>query len=540
MADNTPIDVSSLGQTGVVIDLDPLDPSLPDNSFQFVQNGMPDVSASALRALRKRPGQQQFANAFMGGAILGGIPMAVAGTGGAPASGGGGGTGDPTGGGPGTGAPGAPYTPSGGSGSGSGGGVAGASAFGGTAPLIIVGEDTNNSANGHGFILYPTGGGVNSTDTTTPIVPGAPGNTGFSTGLKGRPSCFTDDGWFYFAQTKDTDATAGTSQAIYRTNGAVTQLVATISPFDGVNNKYPVASAMAYDSTNKKVYVAIRDTLYNVTTSPSPQSRLIQIDHTTLLAGSVATIANVTIMKMLWSTTVGRLFIVTCQQFQQSGTGTYPLYSYSAGSGLLTCNTYVSNPYGMAMVEVGSPVVAIRIGTLRDGVAGSMLPQLQGVNLQAGTADGTDGASTNRTFGNSPANGFAGHYPVAFNGSETQANYAGIYSALFFNNAVIYSWFNTGTKAALVRETIPGTDWTAGGTYTDVWTDGGLGGNQMPFELVNFGGVAYAFGTTGITGNNKVLKSADGITWVDISSNFNAGLPATGAYLPGVNWHIDS
>ena len=527
----------TLGQTGVILDVNNLDPAMPDDALQLAQNAMPDSSDAAMRALRKRPGQQQFANAFLGGIILGGIPMAVAGTGGAPATGGGGDTGSSTGGGDGTGSPGGSYT-GGSSGSGSGGGVAGASAFGGVAPLIIVGEDTNNTANGHGFILSPPKGTSASSDATIPQAPGAPSNTGFSTGFKGRPSCFTDDGWFYFAKAKDTDATAGLAQAIYRTNGAVTQLVTTIAAFDAINNQYPVVTAMAYASDTKKVYVAIRDTLYNVTTSPNPQSRLFQIDHTTLITGVAATIANYTVMKMLWSSTVSRLFILACGYYTQAGGSAFPVFSYSVGTGLQTIATPISNPFGMAMAEVNG---FMRVGTLRDGPATSYHPQVQGFKLQAGTADGTDGSAANKTFGNS-GDGLAGHYPAGQGGAEVNADYAGVYSMLYFNGAMLYSWFNTGTKAAIVRETLPGgsTDWSAYGSAVDVWTDGGVSGNRMPFELVNFNGVAYAFGSTGISGNNKVLYSLDGVTWVDISTNFNSGLPATGAYQPGVNWHIDS
>jgi hypothetical protein len=96
------LQVYTFGHSGVVIDMNPVEPSLPMDSLLNAQNANHHSIAAYGGAVRKRPGFKQFNVVAAGGAVLGGIPMSVAGTGGAPVPGNKiGPTGDPTGGPPG-------------------------------------------------------------------------------------------------------------------------------------------------------------------------------------------------------------------------------------------------------------------------------------------------------------------------------------------------------------------------------------------------------------------------------------------------------
>ena len=88
------LSVYTLGYTGVVIDFNTLDPSVPVDALTLAQNVLSDNRAGHMGGIRKRPGLKIFNLVNAGAAILGGIPMPVAGFGGAPSSGGGGNTGD--------------------------------------------------------------------------------------------------------------------------------------------------------------------------------------------------------------------------------------------------------------------------------------------------------------------------------------------------------------------------------------------------------------------------------------------------------------
>src|SRR5258706_2903879 len=90
------ISIFTLGHTGVVIDPNSQEPTVPQDALALAQNAGPDPRAGRGGAIRKRPGLARFNIAYAGGVILGGIPMPVAEFGGAPVSGGGAivGTGD--------------------------------------------------------------------------------------------------------------------------------------------------------------------------------------------------------------------------------------------------------------------------------------------------------------------------------------------------------------------------------------------------------------------------------------------------------------
>lgn len=530
-----PIDVFSLGLSGVIIDPHPLMTDVPTDALTQAQNVSHDPMKGRGGALRKRPGFSKFNQINAGGVILGGCPMAVAGTGGAPEDGGGGDTGGGDGGGDGTGGGGGDF---GGGGTGTGGdpGGTGGGAFGSNTG-IIMGIDTNNTAGGYGWLVSPPKGTAAAAVTTSPYAPHMPQNTGFSTGIKGTPCCATDDGWFYFAKAQDTDST-GSSQTtlVYRTNGTVTQLVTTLTAFDGVNNKYPTVTAMCYAATPKKVYLALRDTLYNVTTAPAPQTRIYEIDHAALTVTLVGTIAGYTIMCMLWSETVQKLYMPACDVYNVTASSGVSLYYWSPangyGSTILATTGIISNPFCMCIIEHvdASGAGYLRIGTLRSANGSGGVCEWV-VYLSAAIIDGVSSMATTSDLGT----GFAGH------NAESMSNYAGLYSIAYFNGAFFHSWYNSGTKGAIVRELLVDASGStaAMGTPSDVWTDSGVG-SRMPFFLHVINGVLYAFGSTGLAGNKKILYTEDGTTWTDISTNFFTNNPATGYPLPTLVWHIDA
>lgn len=256
--------VYTLGHTGVVVDQNPLEPSVPDDSLKLGQNAMHDPTMGYSGGVRKRPGLQRFNSLYAGGVILGGIPMPVAGTGGAPATGGGailgtgdsgfdggstgysGGTGDMTG------APGATFD-----GAAASTTPAGATSFtGGTtrfsgARLFMVGRDGTDrpASNAGGAGWYVSSKGLADVSLTGIVSPGPPVAvysyppiTPFDDAY-GTPSCIDNIGTtgLYYASSHGNQATGlpigSAGSPIRRTNGGTDTLVATvpISPFPIAN-----------------------------------------------------------------------------------------------------------------------------------------------------------------------------------------------------------------------------------------------------------------------------------------------------------------
>lgn len=235
MADG--IKLYTLGQLGVIIDPNPLSPSLPVDSLRNAQNATHDPRRGRGGALVKRQGLIQFNINSAGGAILGGIAMPVAGTGGAPvvaASAGFPGftgdtsTGTAAGAGSqvtaagtvtlGTGAPG--NTTGGAPRYGSGGAAGfngGATLFNG-ARLVNIGfiDNTDSNAGGEGWFV--TSAGVNNSASIAPAGATAPGviysfppTTVFPT-VVGLPCAFYGvNGYFYYANAHTQHTSASTN-----------------------------------------------------------------------------------------------------------------------------------------------------------------------------------------------------------------------------------------------------------------------------------------------------------------------------------------
>lgn len=236
------LSVQSLGSGGVILDVNPLDPAIPDNALVLAQNATHDSTLGRTNAIHKRAGLKRFNLVAAAGAITGGIMVPVAGTGGAPAETGSGVTGGSTGSGDGT----------GGAGATSDGAAAattqpGASAFGGGSDgsgtifsgrrLLMIGRLDNTAGSNVGgagwFVTSKQFADVSLSGVTTPGPPCAsdsyPGATPFYNHY-GRPFAILKiDGvtWLYYAATHG-NLTVASAAPIRRTNGKDDQLVATI------------------------------------------------------------------------------------------------------------------------------------------------------------------------------------------------------------------------------------------------------------------------------------------------------------------------
>ncbi len=243
------ISVFTMGHTGVVIDPNPLEPGVPADALAIAKNAVQDPRSGRGGAVRKRPGLAKFNSAYAGGAILGGIPMPVAGFGGAPAAGGGAvvGTGDSDDGtsvgtGDMTGAAGATFD---------GGAIAttppGAGVFTGVAAgdppifsgsrLVIVAkyDNTGGSTGGVGWYVAPKSLTSNAVAAATPAQASVYAYPPPSSGSPfvhtyGKAGCVDNIGTtgLYYAGNIGNQATGLTAPTIYRTDGGTNAIIATI------------------------------------------------------------------------------------------------------------------------------------------------------------------------------------------------------------------------------------------------------------------------------------------------------------------------
>ncbi len=283
------IDTFTMGHSGVVLDMHPLEPSLPEDSLHSAQNATHDGSRGRGGAIVKRPGLRRFNLAAAGGAILGGIPMPVAEFGGAPVSGGGGNTYDDSG------VPEAPLPDPLGVEPTTGPGVIDDSlisnpggaetptyappgaptafiapgAFNGR--LVAFGRVGTTSSSGEGWWINTRGW------IDTPQVLTAPGpplaypsrpNLKLSAAASTVGPLFCLDAskqWTYYQKDSGDGGTSTTARQIRRTNGATDQLVGTFAatstnPDSGYNRWCALHISFGSDGY---VYVATRDTIGN-------------------------------------------------------------------------------------------------------------------------------------------------------------------------------------------------------------------------------------------------------------------------------------
>jgi hypothetical protein len=518
-----PIQVTKLGMEGVWLDPHPLFET-PDNALTNAQNASHDPRAGHGGALRKRPGLQKFNQANAGGAVLGGMPMAVAGTGGAPVTGGGATTGSSIGIGEGTGAPGQTTDPTGVS---NGPGTAGSDAYDTTGTLfsgrrlIAIGMDTNTLNNGYGWYLTSKKFADASEVITTPGPPGMPTSTGWEYGLNGKPCVRTPDGYFYYAKASS-ESTSGNTVDIRRTNGATDVKVTTITALADPNDQANVF-AMAFG--DNKIYVGVRDSLYNAATQVG---RIFIIDHvtfgkTTTTEGSYMSVVPAA---LYWDAARHKLYfacnrVYTTLNVDKGEIGVWcPSHGYlTGGEDAIALGAYEENVCH-AIVGHGECLYWGCV-TDSDGTHGGLL---YGVSMtNDGSMTGVDSSTLTVITGGDLTTYKAETTPLA--------DYSGVNDLIEFNGKLFISWYNHGTRSAILSG-----DQTTSGTpglsnITARWTET-TAAKRVPLKFFVDDGVLYAIGSTGQGGNHLFLYSEDGITWTDKTATVNVGDPATAYPLP--------
>jgi hypothetical protein len=505
------IDVKTLGHSGVLIDQNTLEPTVPGDALRLAQNATHDPRLGFGGGLRKRPGLARF-SAAAGGAILGGIPMAVAGTGGAPAvTATNTPTGDPTG---------APADGAGAPGSTTDGGAAtypapGASAFGGGtlfsgARLLILGLQNNQNANHYGEGWFVTSKDMqNSANIVT--TPGPPCTTGMlaSTTFMGSPSCLSPDGYVYYI-VSHSEASRETAP-IRKTNGATDVAVATIP----VNPHYPgsgtwvVSVTWMHYGSNGNIYIAVIDKM-----SAGNVGRLMKLNPTTGVLTELNTGAP--------GATIGQYSDVpSCCAYHEGKVfwGTYPnTNDTSASINVVSSDeTYASQDYhpanderfaGIAcMIETSAGVLVA--GSQDKSAASASRPVLLWRQPGAGIAAANNWISQDINDGDSSVSG-------AFYTSLVE-----------FNGFVYVSYYVPGSRTKIYKLTV-GVDGATGNTIATAFTTVFTNATAVPLFLFVDDGVLYAWGATGLGGTRMALFSTDGATFTSEAGN----LPTTNQAIP--------
>lgn len=515
MADKK-IDIKTLGHSGVVIDPNPLEPGLPDDSLRSAQNATHDPTQEYGGALRKRAGLKRFNNAYAGGPILGGMPLAVVGTGGAPASGGGGDTGGGDGGGDGTGAPGgttggggAIYTPPGAAGFGGG------SLFSG-ARLIIVGRADNTIPNQYGHGWYVTSKKfANMANLVTtpgpPCVSGGQFGSPAGTGNMGLPSVITTDGFLYYIKTHDETATTVPMQ-IRKTNGAVDTAVVTIpvhantTAYAGTGNKAPSVTAMVLDSATGNIYVLVVDKNAAGTTS-----KLGRIFKLTTLTGAL-TEMNTGVPAV----TPGDYADIPYCGAKFEGKffwGTFPNVQDASA----TINVLSSDEkYGSQDYNGGDQRFANITCLLSSG----------GI-LYASTQDRTAGVvQRSQVIIRQPHAGIgaAGNWlplDIDIVGGDTLVDKNYYPSMVEFGGYIYISWYNP-TQVSRIYKATPNANVGGFQSLSPITLSfaSSSAGERVPYTLFVDDGVLYACGNLGPGGNVNMIWTTDGTTWTSGTANF--------------------
>lgn len=493
MADK--IAVKTLGHSGVILDQNPLEPSLPDDSLRSAQNAMHDPRLGYGGALRKRPGLKRFNSAYAGGPILGGIPMAVAGTGGAPVSGGGSLTGSDIGTGDGTGAPGG--TSDGGSAAfaPAGAGAFTASTIFSGARLVALGRAASASSSGVGYYLGSRGWANAPNLTTIPAaplaIPADPPLYSTNQDTIGPQFCLLD-GWTYY-QGDTTDGTGNSgAHVIRRTNGAVDMAVATIpagTQTGATTNRFGADHFHA--GSDGFIYIAVHD---NNVTGTSKASRLMRLDPTTFILTEV--IHTVTADAYMILPIFARFGSV-------AGSSRIFLGQYIGGADS-NANIYISDAAGSSF-SADTNVAGYDVVTCFELFNGK---------LWAGFRVNTAGSpSANLLASRDPnaAAGAAGAWTFHSDLSAIVENKSFIVDMQVWRDGKMYVSVFSPTNATAYIYTVDST-----GLFTQVYT----ATSSVPFFLwndpddPNYGaGYLYAIGAVYGSGGGKVLTTTDGVTW---------------------------
>lgn len=554
MAGASKIDVKTLGHSGVIIDQNPLEPTLPDDALRSAQNAMHDPTQGYGGALRKRPGLRRFNLAYAGGAILGGIPIAVSGTGGAPSTGGGGdtgsnlgsgggasdggGTGSGIGAGDGTGAPGgtsdgstvSSFAPAG------AGSFGGGSLFG-NARLIIIGRDDNTHGTGSGGTGWYVTSKKLANAANLVTSPGPPGrcysypNTSTFSASFGQPYVWHPASSFLYYAAQDVDQSSGAAITIRRTNGGIDVAVCTLPKSGGtsaaVNNPSDLTIRYAvltmHLGADGNIYIGCKDKASGQTTAGNWGAIFKLVPSTgTLMQLNVTTVAG--------AVADGYAGLPYCiAQFQgyvywgehNLGASSDTQKDTNADIHAMTSDQdHASIDHGFSDAEVVGclypfPQTAPASDPNMNVQANQILfcgfgvnkttPTFAWVYSRDRTAPGTSSAFTSQ---------FQSSGGVATNGN-------GFLSMVAFNDKLYATYYNPGQAAKIYRFTPDYTSLAADGGWdgTGTWATAYTALSIAPLYLFVDDGVIYAVGGNGLGGTKLALWSTDGSSWTDGTAN---------------------
>lgn len=558
------ISIYTLGHSGVILDWNTLEPSLAEDSLKASQNASVEISQAHGGALRKRAGLKKFNIANAGGVILGGTPMAVAGTGGAPATGGGSSTGSSIGTGDGTGAPGGTFdggsvsTPPAG-GSAFGGGGSGSPAIFGGARLVILGlyNNTHASTGGQGWFVTSKKLADAAVKETSPGPPEAvylyPPTALFEQAKGSHPFAIDPvSGYVFYAVShqqvdgKDfADATlVQAAQVIRKTNGA-NDVVACVLPAsssslesgvwstDGAGTGKVRAAITAMVIGENHLYIAQKLRAGGQSVNDANAGRIVRLELTT----GIVVVQNTNSVPSSDTTNTYIAGIPYCLAFFQ---GSVYWGNFNLHASELVQDTTVK----MYATTVDKTYSVTDHAGIADGEAVSFLipfPQ---------TAPASDphmdiaaneilfaGLMTNKA---TPAlatcwarqRGAAGRgstdalWAASKQGgtAETPANGNWWTSAVVFNDCLYAAYYNPGTSAHIYKftpsygagHTAADGGWNGDGTWTTAMSDAGT---FHPYNLYVDDGVLYVISMGTTDSARKFWYSLDGTTFTDESSN---------------------
>lgn len=536
MADDAgKLTVNTLGHSGVVIDKNFVEPTLPIDALTTAQNATHDPQAGHAGGLVKRPGLARFNLINAGGIILGGIPMPVIGFGGAPAAGGGGDTGDSgssTGTGDMTGAPGATFD-------GSAGPVytspsVGAAAFGGGAlfggaRLIVVGRGSNQGATGsYGRGWYVSSKGLANVAVNVDLTPGPPGvvysypPTIVFPGAMGNPSVYhAASGYLYYA--KNHDQPSGTVTEIRKVNGATDSLVATVAlasaaaaysngvVLTGANRQHVTCMHLASDGF---IYMALKDRAGGQDVNNLNYGRILKMNVSTGVYSEL-TMTDPAILPYCCVFFDGKVFW-----------GTFNLAASEVTAVLTGASIYVTN------ADFTGSTIDTGLNTAAGGAVISCMlpfPAADTANQILFAGIGCNGAAF--SFVNTRQRSAASALPwssgisslIGSGGAATAGNYFA--SMVEFNDKLYASYYNPGQTTKIYQFTPNYSGLAADGFWdgTGTWATVYTGATFRPYNLFVDDGVLYGIGQIGFGAACSAVVSTDGTTWTDKSANLPAG-----------------
>jgi hypothetical protein len=530
MADDRRIKNYSLGLSGVILDPHHLLDGVSKEGLTNAQNAMHDPRMGFLGALRKRAGLARFNNAWAGGIILGGIPMAVADFGGAPVGGGAIlGTGDSGEGGgivgtsPGTGdmtgAPGGTFDGGAAVTSPAGVGAFTATSLFSGARLIAIGLDDNVGSNDGGRAWYLTSKNfadtaIKGTVSTGPctVYSFPTYTTPFVNGCQGQPSCIGQDGRLYYAASHGNQATGGTVNGtlpIYVTDGGTATLLATIPASvhaeaiaTGTTIRAGIMGMHAgYDGF---IYITVKDK-YTGQDTPGSCGRIFRLRPTTGELVEWSTGAATTPPPVF---TTGVPYAIN--YFQG-----YAYFGVHSGLVDTTASVYASNG-----------TEAVQDNSFNSDTLISTMVQFNG-RLFLGTGVNKTVVTLASLFSRNPnvapgsGTGWNGHvFDASRTGNGTNGN-SYVSMVVYDATTMFVSWHAPSVKSIIYKVVAdnPGDPTSTSFTIT---TAKSLTSSFGPLNLYLDQGVLYAISSGDTTQNVAWVSTDGGANWTDQSANFGA------------------